>query len=251
MAEANLAEDSAVGIPKQVLQFSEEALNDICRSITLRLGAGLVKVEVTKDHLYEAISQAVDAIMPYTMHRQGTYWLTNASASRVEYDLPSQIRFVWGVVFDPTGGTLFPQGLVLPNFFNFYAQSGDTSTYYTVLAKIESMKKVYGMTASWELVRGHKIRIYPPAATQTIMAIHCITSIGELDSFTYKAIKDYALAETKCILAEIRGKYASVPSSQGQTQLNWERLNSDGKDEKTAVLTSIQMRNPVFFIKKG
>lgn len=211
-----------------------------------RLGAPVVKVELTDEQLDAAIFAALN----WFNANRGLIkvGLLTTVEGQKEYKLPSEVKNVFNVYFVERGfgGLLggiadimqdfgWAPGLVplprgrLPSF----------SGVVLFLQKMEDVWRIAAREPTWEFKNG-TLFIYPAPTSTTVGNLYydytCnAKDIEELSGsplFT-DLIARRVLAECKEILSRIRGKYSSYPTAEGTVSLDADTLRTEAIEEKT------------------
>ena len=113
--------------------------------------------------------------------------------------------------------------------------------FYLMQQNLEMYRKILGGDGGFNIVGGKYLQIYPgPAMTPEPVIIE----YRALDSNTIQPaytnwIQRYALAVSKGVLSQIRGKFASVPSPAGGATLNGPQLYTESQQEKEALIKEL------------
>lgn len=193
-----------------------------------RLGAPLLKVELTQCHFEDNISDAKHWFSAKKGVKKQTIMRT--VPGQVEYQLADDIDTVLDVAFSvppmDISTVFYPfaqQGESIPyNAFMAPGSGGLYSSYTQTLMYVETAKRVLGAEPDWRQ-EGRKLYLFPvPKNDNGIWMDYKanIITIEQLNERDHDLVKRYALAKAKADLAEIRGKYDSYPGAQGSTTLN-------------------------------
>lgn len=234
---------------QELLSFNPRMLKKLKRDIITHLGHGRVKVELTEEQVELAIEESISLLVPYFAHESSTYYLMRTSPNQVEYSLPKGVHIVQDVIYNPSESILNST----IGFNRIYALEsyGDAATFHMMLANVKTAQRVYDKVDSWELVNGNKIRIYPTPTDEVNLILRVIGDITKASSDQWTWIKKYAQGEAMVILGRIRGKFGSVPSSQGQVSWDGDAMKSEGEELKARTLEEVKLRNPVFALTVG
>lgn len=222
-----------------VLKDEEELQQWVLR----RLGAPLLKVELTADHLHDNIE---DAKRWFAAKKGWRRFLSiNIIPSKSEYQLPKDVDVIIDVVFasDPLDlSTLaFPYWLPTENnqipysVFNVAGASGGLYSNYTqTMQFIETAKRVLSAEADWRQ-ENDKLQLFPNPARAGKAIIeynsHQINPVMELSERDHGLLKRYALAMAKLDLGRIRSKFDNYPTAQGTTTMDGPALLTEGRED--------------------
>lgn len=206
--------------------------------ILRRLGAPLLKVELTQDHLDDNVEDA----KRWFAAKKGwkRYYQLQVVATQGVYDLPKDCDVVTDVVFSSNPMDLsvlaFPywlppeNGQIPYSVFNVAGRSGGLYSNYTqVLQFISQAKRVLSVEEDWTQ-QGHQLYIYPnPSKALTIIVEYTSHTINvqELTERDHLLIRRYALALAKLDLGRIRSKFDSFPTAQGSATMDGQTLLSE------------------------
>lgn len=222
-----------------VLKDDEELQQWILR----RLGAPLLKVELTADHLHDNIEDAKRWFAAKKGWRR--FYGFDVVASVSEYPLPKDVDVVLDVVFayDPLDLSILAYPYWLPpennqipySVFNVAGGSGGLYSNYTqVMQFIEVAKRTLSAEADWRQ-ENDKLQLFPNP-TRSGKAIveynsHQINATIELSERDHGLLKRYALAMAKLDLGRIRSKFDNYPTAQGTTTMDGVALLQEARED--------------------
>jgi hypothetical protein len=207
--------------------------------ILRRLGAPLWKVELTEDHL----NDAVDFAKRWFSAKKGVKRLLNMPmyTSVPVYELPTTVDVVLDVSFQvsPMDISLvfspyILQGEKVPyDVFAAPGGGGLYSTYKQTIQYIQMAKLILNAEPDWRQ-EDRMLYVFPVPSHGGFMAIeyksHDFT-IDQLKERDHDLVKRYALAKAKLDLVEIRRKYVEFPGAQGPTNMNWQPMAAEAAAE--------------------
>lgn len=224
------------GTPHQTKLLNKEQLVEW---ILRRLGAPLLNVQLTCEHVKEAIESAC----VWFAARKGAWRMgyIQVVPNLNEYVLPAVVDTVIDVVFttymaDITqvmSPTLLLEEKVPYDVFAAPSSVGLYSSYVQVLQYVEQAKRILSAEHDWEQ-RGRSLFIAPRPRQAMKLIIEfrsSVFNVEELPPYDYLMLRDYALALTKRDLGNIRSTYASWPGAQGDVQFNGEALLAQASEE--------------------
>lgn len=193
-----------------------------------RLGAPLLKVELTQCHFEDNISDAKHWFSAKKGVKKQT--IIRTVPGQVEYKLADEIDTVLDVAFSvppmDISTVFYPfatQGESIPyNAFMAPGSGGLYSSYTQTLMYVETAKRILGAEPDWRQ-EGRSLYLFPVPKNDNGVWVDYkanIITIEQLNERDHDLVKRYALAKAKADLAEIRGKYDSYPGAQGSTTLN-------------------------------
>lgn len=222
------------------------ARQKLIKEVYLRLGGGMVEVELTPEHYDLAVDMAFDR------YRQRS---SNASAERLafidlqpeqtEYVLPQEVQLVkqlyrrgtsgtasgTGVSFDPFGAAFVNQSSV-----GLGTGSGSLLTYELYAEFQETVGRMFGLFINYTWNPSTKvlsITRHIKAKETILMQIYVDRSEEELlaDAYARPWLRDYTTAQCMLMMAGPRGKFASMVGPQGGTTMNAAELKADAQAE--------------------
>lgn len=229
-----------------------QAKKDIIDYIQLRLGSGMVDVELDKEHYDMAIKQAL------TRYRQRaeraeeeSYAFLDLTKDTQEYILPREIMSVKAIHRRGLGGLMSSS-----QFEPFSA--GYLNTYMLVAGRVGGLVN-YELFASYQkltmMMFGGYITFTFNPATKKLVINRKMTADHESvllqvhnfkpdqvilnDSRAFPWIQDYAYSMAKHSLGEAREKFATIAGPQGGTSLNGTALKTEAKAEMDALMEDL------------
>lgn len=210
--------------------------------ILRRLGAPLLKVELTADHLADNIEDA----RRWFAAKKGLKKLLKfpIQATKNEYCLPADVNTVIDVTFssDPLDLSLFAYPYWLPmennqipySVFNVHGSSGGAySNYVQVLQYIEQAKRIMSQEPDWRQ-EDRMLYVFPvPAQSATALVEYTshTVKIQELNERDHDLVKRFALAKAKEDLGRIRSKFDNYPTAQGTVAMDGAALLDESRQE--------------------
>lgn len=212
---------------------------ELKRWILRRLGAPLLKVELTEAHLEDCIADAKRWFSAKKGVRKQQIMQVNSGQN--EYKLPDECDTVYDVVFAASP-------LDLSMIFSPYILQGDKvpydvfaapqsvglySSFTQTLQYIETAKRIIGAEPDWRQ-ENRMLYLFPVPKDNYGLLLdfksHDFT-IEQLNERDHDLLKRWALALAKRDLGQIRTKYDSYPTAQGSVQLNGGQLLQEAQAE--------------------
>lgn len=227
------------------------------------LGAPLVRVELTEEHISDAIDMAVKRWMRFMMTEQNYYYFS-VPPGQQQIDLPPEFtkKQIIEVVYQPHSD-LFAQlsGSGESFFLTYYMQrTGGTflSDFYVAMSYKETFERTLGLVPSFEILSrvdpmtGETIdfvKLYPRPSGTIKCAIKYSRALTEMEVDQESWIRRYALSWAKEQLGRIRSKFGSVPGPTGEMQLDGASLISEAQQERQQLEESLIGRSePLGFL---
>ena len=231
-----------------VVEFNrfEETIKDFILS---RLGHPVVRVELTPYQIKTCIDEAVTRFSyhaPLWTMQMTTF---DASAGQNLYKIPTFIiDNLEYVVYKKTLLTIQQKSGTLEfDFFikyfqdNFLFQNFAVGDFYMLQQNLEQLRKILGQEGSWNVLNNQYLQLYPTPVTtpQSVVLVFRAIDTNTMHPAYRNWVQRYALALTKGVLGEIRGKYATLPSPGGGASLNGDALKQESVAEKTALIEEL------------
>jgi hypothetical protein len=232
-----------------------ELKEGLFKSLELRLGGGMIDIELDPAH-YEAAYQY--ALKIYRQRAQNStvesYTLMELTAHVNTYTLPDEfvgVRQVFrrtiGLETGPSSSSFDPfSSAILNTYLLNYNHAGGLATYDFYAGYIELAARMFGgyviytfnpVTKQIKLVRdvkatGEKILIWGDLARPEIELLQ--------DPGSGVWIGDFTLATVKLTLGEAREKFASLAGPGGGTTLNGTALKAEGVAMQTQLIDELK-----------
>lgn len=229
------------------------------------LGAPFVKVELTKDHITDAIEEA----RRWFTAKQGMHKLLFWPVVRGEsvYKLPDDVEVVINVAFatggagdftslasagfgagfggiDLYGGIIVSgSGATIASLSTLGSVTGPLSEWTQSMQYLEMFARVFGAELDWRQ-DGRELRLFPPNGYPTgLICIEYKTNtftIEQLSDRQHDLVKRYSLMACKKRLGRIRSKYpGGFPTAQGSVDLDGATLLDEARTEEEQLTTEI------------
>ncbi len=218
-------------------------VDDLTKEIELRLGGQMVDVELDPEHYDVAIKKSFEKYRQRSENAvEEAFVLLELTKEVSEYTLDSDVIDVFdvyrrtsGTLNSASGGDIEPfETAYLNNYLLYSGRAGGLAVYDALSQHREHLGKMFGenYTFTWNTVT-KKLLLHRKVKTNDTVYLHVYKhrSDEELLQDPYSApwLKDYALAHSKLILAEARGKYNTIAGPQGGTSLNADALRMDAQ----------------------
>lgn len=213
--------------------------SELSEWVLRRLGHPVLKVELTKEHVQDAVMQAkrwfaakkgVERKITIKLHQ-----------GQVEYDMPEDCDAVLDVSFEVSPldiSLIFAPHIIadekIPyNVFAAPSSVGLYSSFVQSLQYIQMAHRVLGSDTNWLfLPYEKKLLAFARRGSHAIVEYKSnLNVIEQLPERDHDMLKRYTLAVAKKDLGMIRSKYRMYPTAQGQNHLNGEELIKQGDQE--------------------
>lgn len=225
------------------------------RNVELRLGGGIVDVELDPEH-YEAAYNY--AIATYRQRAQNayeeSYSLLTIERDRNSYILPQEImnvrqvfRRTVGLETGPSATSFDPfSSAILNTYLLNYNYAGGLATYDFYAGYIELAARMFGgyviftfnkVTKEIQFVRdfkgsGEKVLLWTDNLKPEITLLQ--------DANIANWITSWTLAQCKMIIGEAREKYAQIAGPGGGSSLNGQAMKSEAKEAFTELIDELK-----------
>lgn len=217
--------------------------DELIKEIELRLGGGMVDVELDSAHYDLAISKSLRKYRQRGSNSTAEKFLRlNVHPDQQEYQLPLEVTTVREVMTRQTGtlgvstsgfefdpfNTMYLSNMLLQSSTNF---SG-LMNYELYADRRELIARMFGayMTFTWN-AGDRKLFLHRRVRGEDEVYLWCYVQRDDEDllndTFAGNWLKDYAFAQAKFLLGEARSKFATIAGPGGGTTLNGDALKSE------------------------
>jgi hypothetical protein len=232
-----------------------ELKEELFRNLRLRMGEGIVDVELDPEHYEAAYSYAVKVYRQRAQNAtQESYTLLELHEHQDTYTLPREfisVRQVFrrtiGLETGPAASSFDPfSSAILNTYLLNYNYAGGLATYDFYAGYIELAARMFG---------GYLVYTFNPV-TKEIRLVRNIKGSGEKiliwadiqrpesellqDPGAGIWIGDWTLSQLKLILGEAREKFASIAGPGGGTTLNGTALKAEGAKMQETLLEDLK-----------
>ena len=233
----------------------DELKEDLFRSLRLRLGEGIVDVELDPEHYDAAYQYAVKIYRQRAQNStQESYTLLKMEKNQNVYTLPSEFinvrqlfRRTVGLETGPSASSFDPfSSAILNTYLLNYNYAGGLATYDFYAQYIELAARMFGgyviytfnpVTKELRIVRDPK-----GSGEQVLIWADILRPEQQLlqDPGAGIWIGDWTLSQLKLILGEAREKFGTIAGPGGGTTLNGAALKSEGKAMQDQLLEDLK-----------
>jgi|TARA_R110002074_G_scaffold25541_5_gene75702 hypothetical protein len=218
--------------------------SDLIKEMELRLGGGMVDVELDPEHYELAIQKSFQKYRQRAENAvEESYVFLPLLIDVSEYTLPSDIVEVTDVyrrttgVSSGTGNDIEPfQAAYINQYLLGANRSGGLASFDFLMQNRETMGRLFGaeLLFTWrpqdsKLIIHRKMK----ANDECFLKVYNYRQDDSILTDTYAGvwIRDYAFAHVRLMLAEARGKFAQIAGPQGGTTMNADQLRTDAQQE--------------------
>lgn len=229
---------------------------ELINSVRYQLGYPTVEVELTQTQLDTAVQKALETFrqnssMAYKRGfyfldikpQQQHYQLTNRTIGYHKIvNISSAHRFTSAFLSTAHGGGVYGQ-VVLQHLYNMGTY--DLTSYHLISQYVEQLEHLFAtrLVYSWD-ENSRLLSFFQSFTRNERVLLDCSTERTEQDLLTDRYIKSwlekFALAESMMMLAQIRGKYASLPGAGGGISLNASDLMATAENYKTDLMAQLE-----------
>jgi len=220
----------------------------LATEIRFQLGYPVVDVELSKEQLDYFITKAIDELRQRAgiAYRRGFFFMqiapehqryilsNTATGYNKIVNLMGVYRLTSAFLSSAHGAGVYGQ-IVLQHLYNM--GTFDLLSYHIISEYIELMEILFAgrITFTWNEQKRelHLLHRFPFAERMVLIEAAVERTEQDLlsDRFTFPWIRRYALAQSRIALAEIRGKYSTLPGAGGGVTLNASDLRAAGVEE--------------------
>jgi len=220
------------------------AKSDLIKEMELRLGGGMVDVELDPEHYELAINKSLAKYRQRAENAvEESFIFLTLNEDQNEYTLPTEVIEVKDIyrrttgVSSGTGNDIEPFQAAFMNTYLLNAQgSGGLAMFDFMHQYRETMGRLFGaeMMFTWR-PQDHKLLLHRKIKAADTAILHCYNYrpddniLG--DTYAGPWVKDYAFAHARLMLAEARGKFTQIAGPQGGTTMNADQLRTDAMGE--------------------
>ena len=208
--------------------------------VLARLGHPVVRVELTPYQIKTCIDEAITKLEFHAPLWTLQFATFLATAGQNVYELPGYIlNNIEYVTYKKTLLTIqSAAGTLEFDFFikyfqdNFLMSNFSIGDFYLLQQNLEMMRKVLSQEGSWNVVDNRFLQIYPiPVMNDTVIVQYRAINSNTIQPAYRNWIQKYAVAVSKTVLGQVRGKYTNLPSPGGGATLNGASLIDEGNKE--------------------
>lgn len=242
----------SIAFDGSVLPTTDAKRAEITDYVRMRLGDGIVDVELDKEHYEMAIKQA---LVKYRQKAQNSteesYAFLDLLPETQEYILPPEVQTVRacyrrgiGSVTGTTASQFEPFASGYLNTYMLVAGRVGGLTNYELFADYQklSMKMFGGLmnftfnptTKKMTIIRKMPFAYAGPDQTESVMLWLYNTKPDQMifsDTYAFPWIQEYAYSFAKRIIGEARSKFNTIAGPQGGTSLNGDALKQEAQVE--------------------
>lgn len=221
----------------------EQLKQDMIKYVRLKLGDGIIDIEVDPEHIEAAYETALQSFRQQSSAAyEESYLMLEMQEGQNVYTLPEEVTHV-RQIFRRTFGSAVGSGNSFDPFSSAainvyllsYSKQGGLATFDFYSQYIELANRMFGgyinftfnqYTKQVQMVRD------PKGSGETVLlwVYNLLPEAALLTNLHTKPwIRDYTLAATKLIIGEAREKFTTIAGPQGGTALNGSQMKAEGQ----------------------
>ena len=234
-------------------QIGYKSREELIKEMQIRLGDGIIDVELDREHYDVAIDKAIALyrqLSAGSVEESVIFFQTKTDVT--EYTLPDEVMEVRrlyrrGIGTNSGGGTNFdPFDVAFNNMYMLQAgQIGGLAVFDAFAQYKETIGRIFGSEYNFIWNRNTKqLKILRNVRHEEDIAVGVYNFIPEsillTDVYAANWLSGYSLSQAKYMLGEARSKYQSgLPGAGGAIQLNGEALKTEAQTEMQSFRDSI------------
>ena len=229
---------------------------DVFKEIELRLGGGMIDVELDPDHYELALRKSLEKYRQRSENAvEESFVILELLEDQNEYTLAKEIVEVRDIyrrstgVSSSTGNDFEPfQAAYMQTYLLGTARQGSLATYDFLQQNRETMGRLFGaeIMFTWR-PQDNKLILQRKIKAPDTVVLHVYNQRPDEsilnDNYAGTWIKYYALAHVKLRLAEARGQFTQIAGPPGGTTMNSDQLRSDAQQEIDKLETELTLYN--------
>lgn len=245
----------------------DELKQSIFSYAMLRLGSGMVDVELDPEHLEMAYGKAISTYRARSQNaNEESYAFLTLEENTQEYTLPPEITQVRQILRRTIGSSSNSAANQFEPFeagyINTYlltaGRTGGLLSYELYTQYQELTARMFGgyINYTFNPVTKKLTIVRRPQASGEIVLLWTFNMKPEIyllqDYQISNWIKDYTYSMCKFTLGEARSKFGSIAGPQGGTQLNGDALKNEAKEEMDKLIEELKNyvdgAQPLYFV---
>ena len=234
---------------------SETPRTKLMRQVQMMLGEGIIRVGLKPEHVDLAVEMALDIYRARSSNSVTEYYaFLELQPGQSDYyleDVQNVVKILragvggigngGGTSFDPFGAAFVNQTTTGLGS----AKSGGLLTYYLYTDYVSTVGKLFGAEISFIFESStHKLNIArAPRGKETVLLhVYKKRSDNDIITDTYVGpwIRDYAIARSKVIIGEARGKFGNIVGPQGGSSMNGAEMKAEGTAEMERLINELK-----------
>ncbi len=235
----------------------DTARKEIQNQIRYQLGYPSVDVELTPEQLDTAITQAIEVLRSRSSagYKRGFFFLrippeqqkfilsSKSEGMNKIVEVMGVYRLTSAFLSSAHGAGVYGQ-IILQHLYNM--GTFDLLSYHIISEYVNLMEILFAarITFTWNEQTRELFLMHRFPMAENMVAVDAVTERTEQEILADRYLRDwirrYATAQSRLMLAEIRGKFSSLPGANGQISYNATDLRQSAKDDIAQCLTDIE-----------
>jgi len=232
------------------------ARDTLTREIELRLGGGMIDVELDPDHYNLAITKSLEKYRQRSSQStEESFVLMELKIDVSEYTLADEVIEVKDIYrrvtgsYSSSGNDIEPfEAAYLNTYLLHSGRAGGLATFEAYAEHREHLGKMFGSEILFDYrPQSKKLRLHRRIKADTDVVLHVYNYRPEenliIDTYSGPWLKDYSLCQAKLMLSEARSKFGAIAGPQGGTTLNGDALRQDAIAEIDKLEQDLTLHN--------
>ena len=233
-------------------------INSILEYVKIRMGEGVVAVELTDGQIMLAIE---DAKMWYCTYMSQLRSYVTVIPATNQLTMDEECDLVVDVIFENNQAIdIFKWAGVEFNLYDPLHSSGNDSLYSDYVQNLqywETGRRIFSSDDDWDYEEYYKkLRFFPTNNYRSGSNVMIVYQVGaeyldilKMRTKEYNLLRQYSYAQAMETLGWIRTKYSELPSATGSLNLNGDTLLVNSETLKITLSEQIQkIREPIGFL---
>ncbi|MFW6281251.1 MAG: hypothetical protein ACOC1O_00440 [bacterium] len=248
--ESDYGEDDTLTSETTYIDYSE-----LFRWVRSRLGAPLVPVELTDEHLEDCLEEAVYYYNKWRNFDENVTYTNLIGDPKNGWEIPAIVggeMNIVEVIIEPrypvayyAGHDDFYSNLFMQQIFNKEITQ-TAADYYISLSASKDINILLNTQIAWEVIN-KRLFITPLPSNSFKVAIKYKSALTIDQIVSSLSIKRLVLALAKIVLGNIRSTFGNqIPGGDGMLQLNGSELKSEGEQERQSIIDGWKRETNVY-----
>ncbi len=230
--------------------------------VLARLGFPVIRVELTDFQILTAIDEAISKLDYHAPDWTVQHMTFDTIAGKNLYELPAFVlnnfryaAYKKTLLSVPTAAGTLEQDFFIKYFQdNFLFSDFAVGDFLLLKMHLKQLRKILGREGSFQVLDGRYLHLFPSPTnndTETVVVEYKCLNSNTLHPYFMSWLQRFSTAVSKGVLAQIRGKYVTLPSPGGGAQLNGPQLAQEAADEQEKLVKELLLEieePPVFTI---
>lgn len=219
-----------------IKEFTED---EIVQWVRRRLGGSKIDVELSDADITDGIQSAIEIFSKYKPRLMLDVIDVVAGIDR--YKLCNYGRGIFEVSAGSRNVYDLSMGFGFPIPYEYRIPGLEMEKYEGYLMWQEEANRIYSVAFDWRFSEPYLYVInIPTTATQLFYSYWDDHKLDSIPGPWRDWVKRWSVAEAREILAEMRGKYDTIPSAGGGVRLNADTLRTDAQAEKERLMIVLE-----------